>query len=73
MNEDNFESIIIRNKKNELDLLVVSDCIGFSDYKKENEYLKLENIVKMKQERFRGMNSILTLGLIKLYMLRRTF
>lgn len=41
-----------RLKKSEINLVVVSDCLGFSDYKKENEYLKLENIVKVENESF---------------------
>jgi hypothetical protein len=46
VSEDNFEKLIIHNKESELDLFVVSECIGFSEYKKESEYLRLENIVK---------------------------
>eukprot|EP01031_Cornospumella_fuschlensis_P029200 gene29200-35245_t len=39
-----------RVKKYDLHLTVVSDCLGFSDYKREDEYLKIENILKIENE-----------------------
>ena len=55
MDEDKLKALANdckRLKKSEMNLVVVSDCLRFSDYKKENEYLKLENIVKVENESF---------------------
>jgi len=58
---DSLERLITvckRSKQHELTLVVVSDCLGFSDYKKEDEYLKLENIVKVENVSFGSDNFV---------------
>ncbi len=41
--------ICSRHNNTEIILTVICDCIGFGDYKKENEILKLESMVKIEE------------------------